>query len=57
MRDHTMSTISMEFTRSPYFVMDDDGWHLKDGAPDEVRKEFEEYMEYSKKMEEQGVFI
>lgn len=32
------------FMDSPYFVMEEDNWHLKDGAPAEVVKEFNEYM-------------
>ena len=52
-----MSTISMEFTKSPYFVAEDNNWHLKEGAPKEVKEEFEEYMQYSKEMESKGVFI
>lgn len=33
-----------DFLDSPFFVGEVDNWHLKDGAPEEVRKEFEEYM-------------
>ena len=33
-----------EFLDSPYFVPEVDNWHLKPGAPEEVVKEFEEYM-------------
>ena len=51
-----MSTMSMEFTKSPYFVPEEDNWHLKEGAPEEVVKEFEEYMEYSKELEEKGIY-
>lgn len=36
-----------DFFTSPYFVPEPDNWHLKDGAPEEVRKEFEEYMNHS----------
>lgn len=32
------------FIDSPYFVMEMDNWHLKEGAPEEVKKEFEQYM-------------
>lgn len=52
-----MSTIKMNFVNSPYFVSEDENWHLKDGAPEEVKKEFEEYMEYTRECEEKGVFI
>ena len=33
-----------DFIDSPFFVMDYGNWHLKPGAPDEVVKEFNEYM-------------
>lgn len=52
-----MSTAKMDFVDSEYFVAEEDNWHLKEGAPEEVKKEFEEYMEYSKECEEKGVFI
>ena len=52
-----MSTMKMDFVDSPYFVPEDENWHLKEDAPEDVKKEFEEYMEYSKKLEEKGIFI
>lgn len=52
-----MSTLKMDFVDSEYFVPEMDNWHLKDGAPEEVKKEFEEYMKYTKECEEKGVFI
>lgn len=52
-----MSTAKPNFVDSPYFVPEQDNWHLKDGAPEEVVEEFEEYMRYSKECEEKGVFI
>ena len=52
-----MSTARLSFMDSPYFYGDDEGWHLKEDAPEEVKQEFEEYMEYSKEMEDNGVFI
>ena len=36
------------FTKSPYFVDEPGNWHLKPGAPDEVVKEFNEFMEDQK---------
>ena len=33
-----------KFMDSPYFVMEEDNWHLKPGAPAETVKEFEEFM-------------
>lgn len=35
-----------DFFDSPYFVMEPDNWHLKEGAPEDVRKEFEEFMNH-----------
>jgi hypothetical protein len=32
------------FINSPFFVPEPDNWHLKEGAPEEVKKEFEEFM-------------
>ena len=29
---------------SPFFVMEPDNWHLKPDAPEELKREFEEYM-------------
>lgn len=52
-----MSTTKLKFTESPYFVPEEDNWHLKEGAPEDVVKEFEEYMKYSKDLEDKGVFI
>ena len=39
-----MSKEMPSFFNSPYFVPEVDNWHLKDGAPEELKKEFEEYM-------------
>lgn len=39
-----MSQPRPDFFDSPYFVMEPGNWHLKDGAPEDVVKEFEEYM-------------
>ena len=33
-----------KFMDSPFFVMDEDNWHLKPGAPADVVKEFNDYM-------------
>ena len=37
-----------KFIDSPYFVPEPGNWHLKPGAPEEVVKEFEEYMKDDK---------
>lgn len=34
-----------DFVTSEYFVTEVDNWHLKEGAPEEVKKEFDEWME------------
>ena len=39
-----MSRARPDFIDSEYFYVDDDGWHLKEGAPEETQKEFETYM-------------
>ena len=52
-----MSVVRPKFIDSPYFVPEEDNWHLKPGAPEEVQKEFDEFMSYYKKMEDKGVFV
>lgn len=42
-----MSQMRPSFLDSPYFVEEPDNWHLTEDAPEEVRKEFEEYMKNS----------
>ena len=39
-----MSQPKPSFFDSPYFVMETDNWHLKENAPEELKKEFHEYM-------------
>lgn len=39
-----MSRARPDFIDSEYFYIDDAGWHLRDGAPEDAKKEFEEYM-------------
>ena len=39
-----MSQSLPSFWNSPYFVPEPDNWHLKKDAPEELKKEFEEYM-------------
>lgn len=50
-----MSIKRPKFVDSPYFYVDENGWHLKEGAPEEVVEEFDEYMEYEKELEERGI--
>lgn len=33
-----------KFYDSTYFVDEPGNWHLKDGAPDDIREEFDRYM-------------
>lgn len=33
------------FINSPYLIIDEKGWRLKEDAPEELKKEFEEYMD------------
>ena len=36
-----------KFFTSPYFVPEVDNWHLTEDAPEDIRKEFEEFMGHS----------
>lgn len=36
------------FMDSPFFVMEEDNWHLKEGAPADIVKEFNDYMNEDK---------
>lgn len=40
-----MSQSMPSFWDSPYFVPEPDNWHLTEDAPEELKKEFAEYME------------
>lgn len=44
-----------KFMDSPYFVMEFGNWHLKDGAPEDVVKEFNDYMNQDKPADEKPV--
>lgn len=39
-----MSTAMPKFFLSEWFVDEPGNWHLKEGAPEEIVKEFEAYM-------------
>ena len=52
-----MSIQTPKFAESPFFVAKDGNWHLKEGAPEEVIKEFNEYLEYEKMLEERGIDV
>lgn len=32
------------FIKSEYFYIDDKGWNLRKGAPDNIKKEFDSFM-------------
>lgn len=32
------------FIKSPYLIIDEKGWRLKENAPDQLKKEFKEFM-------------
>ncbi|WP_433958548.1 hypothetical protein [Cytobacillus horneckiae] len=40
-----MASHEPNFIKSPYFVAEPGNWHLKPGAPAEVVKEFNEFMQ------------
>ena len=45
-----MTFLNQNFRNSPFFVAEPDNWHLLKGAPLEVVKEFNDFMElYAKK--------
>lgn len=52
-----MSVSAPKFISSPFFVDEPENWHLKPGAPEDMQKEFNEFMkEYDDKSEE-GVLM
>ena len=50
-----MSMVKPNFVDSPYFVAEEDNWHLTDDAPEDVKKEFEEYMKYEEELKKRGI--
>ena len=46
-----------KFIDSEYFVAEPDNWHLLPNAPEEVRREFEEYMAEDRRAAENGIII
>lgn len=42
-----MSQSMPSFWDSPFFVPEPDNWHLTEDAPEELKKEFAEYMKES----------
>ena len=43
-----------KFFESPFFVDEVDNWHLKPGAPEDVKKEFEEFMGHPDVVEDEA---
>ena len=39
-----MTQAEPKFMDSPYFVMEYGNWHLTEDAPEDLKKEFEEFM-------------
>ena len=52
-----MSVQKPKFVDSPYFVPEENNWHLLSGAPESVVKEFEEYMQYIKELKDRGILL
>lgn len=52
-----MSVQKPGFVDSPYFVNEEDNWHLLPGAPEEVQREFEEFMREDREAKERGIAI
>lgn len=52
-----MSVQAPKFVKDPHFYVGDDGFHLRPGAPTEVQREFDEFMEEYRKQEEEGKLI
>lgn len=50
-----MSMAEQEWMKSEYFVPEIDNWHLREDAPEELKQEFEEYMQYEKELKERGI--
>ena len=45
------------FVKSPFFVGETNNWHLLQGAPIEVKKEFDEWVEEQEKANEKGILL
>lgn len=52
-----MSVQKPKFVDSPYFVGEENNWHLKPGAPEEVQREFDKFMQEEKEAKERGIFL
>lgn len=45
-----MIVSSPDFIDSPYLIIDEKGWRLKEDAPEDLKKEFEEFMKSIEKI-------
>lgn len=45
-----------KFFTSEYFVPETDNWHLKEGAPQEIKDEFEKWMKEQDEMHRNGLY-
>lgn len=52
-----MSVKAPKFIDSPFFVAEEDNWHLLPGAPEEVIREFEEFMQVYDEAEQRGISL
>ena len=52
-----MAMVGQDFMDSPYFHPDPNHWWVDDDAPEEVKKEFEEFMKACEEAEKKGVFL
>lgn len=55
--DTEIPSMIPRFFFSPYFVNEEDNWHLKEGAPEDVKKEFEEYMRADEEARKEGKIL
>jgi len=45
------------FMQSEWFVKEPDNWYLKDDAPEEIRKEYEEWKAEEDQAAEEGIIL
>ncbi|WML53699.1 hypothetical protein RCG17_03200 [Neobacillus sp. PS3-12] len=43
-----------DFTKSPYFVDEPGNWHLREGAPQKLQKELQQYLESLTEIDDSG---
>lgn len=46
-----------EFMKTKWFVPEVDNWHVKEDAPQDVKDEFQEYLEVERKAKEKNIII